>query len=219
RRGPGGRPFGPDDRRNPREPAAAPGPVDPSAPPAANNPPAEQRDGPERDRLILRRGGPRENLPPPEPGRKLTPSDVKSYPAMPLYDPHTLRTFFLEFDSADWEKELTEFHHTDVEVPATLIVDGKKFRDVGVNFRGASSFMMVGEGRKHSLGLTLDLKHKKQDLHGYQSLTLLNSHEDPSFLRAILYYQIAREYLPAPKANFVRVVINGESWGVYVNKQ
>jgi hypothetical protein len=33
----------------------------------------------------------------------------------------------------------------------------------------------------------------------------------------VLSYQIDREYLPAPKANFVRVVINGESWGIYVN--
>ena len=35
----------------------------------------------------------------------------------------------------------------------------------------------------------------------------------------MLYLDIAREYIPAPKANFVRVVINGESWGMYVNQQ
>src|SRR5205823_1761616 len=51
------------------------------------------------------------------------------------------------------------------------------------------------------------------------SLNLLNSHEDPTFLRSVLYLQAARDYIPAPKANFVRVVINGESWGIYVNAQ
>ena len=35
----------------------------------------------------------------------------------------------------------------------------------------------------------------------------------------MLYSHIARQYIPAPKANFVKVVINGESWGVYVNAQ
>jgi hypothetical protein len=30
---------------------------------------------------------------------------------------------------------------------------------------------------------------------------------------------MARSYLPALKANYVRVVINGESWGIYVNQQ
>ena len=35
----------------------------------------------------------------------------------------------------------------------------------------------------------------------------------------MLYLQAARDYLPAAKANWVRVVINGENWGVYVNVQ
>ena len=33
----------------------------------------------------------------------------------------------------------------------------------------------------------------------------------------MLYLQAAREYLPAAQANFVRVVINGEHWGIYSN--
>ena len=32
-------------------------------------------------------------------------------------------------------------------------------------------------------------------------------------------FDIARRYIPAPKANFAKVVVNGESWGVYVNAQ
>ena len=37
--------------------------------------------------------------------------------------------------------------------------------------------------------------------------------------RPPLFCDVAREYLPAPKANFVRVVVNGESWGLYVNTE
>jgi hypothetical protein len=50
-------------------------------------------------------------------------------------------------------------------------------------------------------------------------LNLLNLHEDASFLSTVLYSQIAREHIPAPRANFVKVVINGESWGIYCNVQ
>ena len=50
-------------------------------------------------------------------------------------------------------------------------------------------------------------------------MNLLNSHEDPSFLRSVLYSEVARDYIPTPKANFVRLVINGENWGIYVNAQ
>ena len=170
-----------------------------------------------------RRPGPRrganENAPAPGAGAKLAPGDVKSFGSESLYDPKTLRTLFLEFENTDWENELTDFYHTDVEVPAKLTVDGKVYRDVGVHFRGASSFFTVGEGWKRSLNLSLDFVHGNQRLGGYRTLNLLNSHGDPTYLHAVLYNQIAREYIAAPKANYVRVVINGESWGVYVNAQ
>jgi spore coat protein CotH len=161
-------------------------------------------------------GGPQEAI---QPGPKLTPAEVKSFTNAPLYDAATLRTFFLEFEDKDWEKQLMAFHRTDVDVPAKLTVDGKTYAGVGVHFHGASSFMMVGEGQKHSMVLAVNFEHPEQRLYGYRTLNLLNSHEDPSFLRTVLSQSIARQYLPAAKANFVRVVINGESWGIYANAQ
>lgn len=152
-------------------------------------------------------------------GPLLKPADVKTYTTEALYDPKVLRTLFITFENPDWEDELAFFYNTDVEVPATVIVDGKTYNEVGVHFRGQTSFKMVGDGQKRSLNLSFDDRHDKQQLLGYQTLNLLNSAADPTFLRAMLYMQIAREYLPAPKANYVRVVINGESWGVYVNLQ
>ena len=168
-------------------------------------------------------GGPRNRRGPgggsqstPQPGKKISPTEVKASDA-PFYDGKTLRTLFLEFENADWEKELSDFHETDVDVPAKLTVDGKTYPDVGVQFRGMSSYMMIGEGQKRSLNLSVDFVHKDQNVGGYRTLNLLNGHEDPTFLRPILFYDIAREYVPAPKANFVRVVINGENWGIYNN--
>src|SRR5688572_10240834 len=42
------------------------------------------------------------NRPPASPGVKLTSADVTQYADAPLYDPATLRTFFLEFEDAGW---------------------------------------------------------------------------------------------------------------------
>lgn len=84
-----------------------------------------------------RRGGfgpPGQSQQPATPGAKLSPAEVKLYPDAPVYDPGTLRTFFLEFEDADWEKELADFKDTDVEVPARLIVDGKTYPEVGGAF-------------------------------------------------------------------------------------
>jgi hypothetical protein len=156
----------------------------------------------------------------PEHGRPMSPSDVKSpYPSTPLYDMNTVRTIFIDFEGTDWEQELSTFYNTDVDVPATVIVDGKKYSDVGIHFRGNSSFRMVPEGYKRSLNLSFDYVHDKQDLRGYTTLNLLNSHEDPTYLRTVLSQEIARDYLPALKSNYVRVVINGEQWGIYVNNE
>jgi len=177
------------------------------------------RRGPGAPGPIGPRGDDFQNQRPPEPGPKLSPAEVKSFPDAPLYDLATLRTLFLEFENKDWEQELSDFYHTDVEVPATLTVDGKTYKDVGVHFRGASSFFTVAAGRKHSLNLSLDFANGDQRLYGHRTLNLLNSHVDPTFLRSVLYYEVARHYIPAPKANYVRVVINGESWAIYVNAQ
>lgn len=155
----------------------------------------------------------------PTPGAKVSKDEVKPAASSDLYDANTLRTLFLDFENADWEAELETFHGTDVEVPALLTVDGKTYPGVGVHFRGMSSYMMVSAGRKRSLNVSIDFTRDKQELNGVKTLNLLNSNGDGSFLSAVLYSHIARKHIAAPKANLVRVVINGEDWGVYVNQE
>jgi hypothetical protein len=164
-----------------------------------------------------RRGG--RGMTPGTPGRALKPADVKIYKDQPLYDPTVLRTLFLQFENPDWEQELAAFNNTDVEVPAVVTADGKVYKDVGVHFRGMSSFMMVPEGSKRSLNLSFDFVNDNQNFGGYRTLNLLNVNGDPTFVRAMLYSEIARAYVPAPKTNYMRVVINGESWGAYINAE
>lgn len=83
-------------------------------------------------------------------GAAITPADVKSYPNASFYDESVLRTLFFTFESSDWETELEAFHGTDVDVPATLVVDGKTYQDVGLHFRGMSSYSGVPQGLKRS---------------------------------------------------------------------
>jgi hypothetical protein len=98
-------------------------------------------------------------------------------------------------------------------------VDGRKYPNVGVSFRGASSFMMIPAGYKRSFNLTMDLADKDQRLYGQRSLNLLNANGDPSFMRSVLASHISRQYIPTPRVNHVKVAVNGESWGLYANAQ
>lgn len=170
-----------------------------------------------------RRGGPPRGFggvsPTSRPGKSIAEKDVRSYRKRGLYDESILRTFFVEFPNDDWEQELADFYRTDVNIPVTLRVDGKKYPNTGIAFRGNSSYFTLGEGQKRSFGLRLDYVDKKQDLYGYRTLNLLNAHADPSFMREVLYNHIARRYTTAPYANFVRLVVNGKSWGVFLNIQ
>ncbi|NQT84917.1 CotH kinase family protein, partial [bacterium] len=151
---------------------------------------------------------------------KLTPPTTGVIPPnTDLYDETTLRTLYLQFEDTDWYEELGDFYRTDVEVPADLIVDGMTYPGVGVRFRGNSSYFGTGQSRKKPFNISVDFTDEDQRLYGYRTLNLHNCHEDPSLLREVLYSQICREYTPALKANFVKLAINGENWGVYANVQ
>ena len=155
----------------------------------------------------------------PPPAKRLTPAQVQKYGNEPLYAPKVVRTVFLTFDTPTWEDELAVFKDSDVKVPATMSVDGKVLRDVGISFRGQTSFRMTSAGQKRSMNIDLDFRHKEQNFLGATRLTLMNAAGDPSFLRGVMYMHIARDYYPAFGENFVRVVINGENWGIYVSQQ
>ena len=136
-----------------------------------------------------------------------------------FYDELVLRTLYLRFPSEDWFEELADFYDTGVDVPASLVVDGRVFEGVGVRFRGNSSYRMTGDSLKKSFNLSVDHEVPDQRLYGYRTLNLLNANTDPSLVREVLFSHIAREYIGAPKANFVKLVVNGENWGIYVNVQ
>ena len=154
-----------------------------------------------------------------KPGPKVAIEDAKVYTDEKLYDQTTLRTFFFEFENSEWEQELASFKTTDVEVPAKLTVDGKEYPNVGVSFRGASSFFMIPEGLKRSLNVSIDFMDSEQRLLGYKSLNLLNANGDAAMMSSALYSYLSSQKIATPKVNYVKVVINGESWGVYVSSQ
>lgn len=193
----------------------------PGGPGGFGPPPGRESDrqgSRDADRRSRRRGPAQHDRPAARAGKKISPDDVPEITA-DLYAPSVLRTIFIDFENKDWEEELEAFHGSDVEVPATLTVDGQKYPGCGIHFRGMSSYMMVPTSYKRSLNISLDFINQDQRLQGYKTLNLLNNSGDDSLLSTVLYSHIARKHMPAPKANLVRVVINGENWGIYTNVQ
>ncbi|MEZ6197314.1 MAG: CotH kinase family protein [Planctomycetota bacterium] len=157
-------------------------------------------------------GGETKRVPGPDPKK------VARFPDRPLYDPTVVRTIFLDFPQADWFEELGDFWRSDVELPARLTMDDVVIPEVGVAFRGNTSFMTVA-GRKKPFAISVDFADGKARLGGYRTLNLLNAHTDPTYLREFLFSEISRRYTSAPQAGFVELVVNGERLGLYVNVQ
>ena len=63
----------------------------------------------------------------------------------------------------------------------------------------------------------MDYTYPDSAYQGYDKIKLSNVIQDPSFVREALSYEIARNYMPAGKANFAKLFINGEYWGLYTN--
>lgn len=151
-------------------------------------------------------------------GMTVRQDDVAKYPGRPLFDPDILRTVFVDLPNDDWFAELSDFYRTDVLVPATVTVDGTTYRDVGTGFRGNTSYMMA-QGKKKSWNLDFGFVDGEQRLLGANHLDLLNCNDDPSFLREALHGWIANQFVPAQRVALVRLVVNGEDFGVYAAAQ
>ncbi len=137
-----------------------------------------------------------------------------------LYDPTTYRTFYLTFAQSNWFTLLQQNYVSEVEIPGTLTVDGIALPNVGVRIRGNTSYTQLPAGsQKVGLNIKTDSFVPGQDLLGYDHINLNNGFHDPTFIREFLTYYIMRQYGPAPRCNFVRLYINNQFWGVYINVQ
>ena len=139
-------------------------------------------------------------------------------PTSGLYDQSIVRNFYLNFSQSNYWSLLTSNYSAHTDLPATLIVDGLVLDSVGVRFKGMTSYN-TGLSQKKSFNLSMDAFIDGQDLMGYNITNLNNCYQDPSFLREVFYQDQIRMHIPAAKSSFVRLFINGTSWGVYPNVQ
>ncbi|MCE2449928.1 MAG: CotH kinase family protein, partial [Candidatus Latescibacteria bacterium] len=104
----------------------------------------------------------------------------------------------LRFEPADWWDQLTANYGTGENILADLTVEGVTYPEVGVRFRGNTSYTRTGDSEKKSFNIELDFVDEDQDLMGYRTLNLHNAYLDPSFMREVLYFHEARNYVPTP---------------------
>jgi hypothetical protein len=98
----------------------------------------------------------------------------------------------------------------------SVVINGTTFLSCGVKYKGNSSYS--ASRAKNPLHIKLDY-NLNQDYHGYEDLKLSSGFGDPSMVREVLSYQIARQYMDAPLSNLAKVYINGAYYGIMANCQ
>ena len=137
-----------------------------------------------------------------------------------FYNESKLRKIYLEFSDSDYWSQLEANYDTDVYVKATLKYEDEVLIDVGVQFKGNTSYNKLSDAaEKMSFSIKTDLFVDGQDINGYSNLNLNNAYEDNSTIREVVYANLCRKHIPAPQANFVELYINNEYWGPYANVQ
>lgn len=140
-------------------------------------------------------------------------------PQTGFYAPETVEAVYLDFPQSNYWTQLGSNYASETLLPATLTYQGQVFDSVGVRFRGNTSYTTITSSLKKSFAVELNFVHPNQQLLGYQNLKFNNAHQDASFMREVLYCQLASAYTPIAKANYIQLYINQVSWGLYPNVQ
>jgi hypothetical protein len=140
-------------------------------------------------------------------------------PSTGLYDESLIKSIFLTFPQTNYWSLLQQNYVSKTDLPATMVIDGVTYDSVGVRFKGNTSYMGTGTSQKKSFNISMDYAHPDQDIDGYSTLNLNNAFDDASFMREWFYLHQIRKHIPAAKAAFSKLYINGANWGLYPNVQ
>lgn len=131
-----------------------------------------------------------------------------------LYDLNNVTTIDITFTQNNWDQILDTYYANgnDERLLATVVINGESFDSVGIKYKGNSTYN--ANNTKNPFNIKLD-EIINQDYDNYQVLKLSTGDKDPSFVREVLGYEVARKYMDAPQSNYARVTVNGTYIGLY----
>lgn len=135
-----------------------------------------------------------------------------------FYDIGTIQEIKIVFSQSNWDYMLDTAKAGDESylMAQTVTINGTVFDSVGVKYKGNSTYK--ANQTKNPWHIELDT-YKSQDYQGFKDIKLSNVAKDPSFLREVLSYEVARKYMVAPRSNYAVVYVNGSQIGLYSNSE
>jgi len=140
-----------------------------------------------------------------------------------FFDEDSIRDIYLEFYDPNYHSYLVNawYYNPDERIPATLTLNGTVYDSVGVRYKGNSTFCLPNDNSNSKVPYNIDFNYfiDSQKVLGYKKMKLANAWMDPTFVKDITASNIYRNYLPSGEANLVKLHVQGNYLGLYVNTE
>lgn len=136
--------------------------------------------------------------------------------AKDLYDNTFVHPIEMRFAQSNWAERLDSMRlYGDAMLLATVKIDGVEYQNVGVNYRGGT--VKMTNPKRNAFKIKLNHIDKNQNHQGHTQIYLSNTLRDPSMVREVLTSEILRKYMPAPRASYNNLLVNGANTGLFVH--
>ena len=140
-----------------------------------------------------------------------------------LFEEDSIREFYLDFYDPNYHNYLVNawYYNPDERIPAKLTINGVVYDSVGVRYKGNSTFCLPNDNLIPKVPYNIDVNYfiDTQEVLGYKKIKLANAWMDPTFMKDITASNIYKNYLPSGEANLVKLYVQGNYLGLYVNAE
>ena len=140
-----------------------------------------------------------------------------------LFEIDSLRTVELNFYNPSFHDSLVNgwYAESGLRMPASLKMGNVLLDSVAVRYKGNSTFFIAETNGIDKIPYNIDMNDyvSGQKLMGYKKVKLASALFDPTFVKEMTGYAIYRNYLPTPQANHMKLNVQGNYLGLYVNTE
>ena len=140
-----------------------------------------------------------------------------------MYDKDSVRDLYINFQDPNFHTVLVNsfFTNPSYRIPANITLNDVSFDSVGIRYKGNSTFCLPNDNGNPKVPFNIDMNYwiSGQKLLGYKKLKLANAWMDPTFAKEFAAAKIYREYLPSAEVNLLKLHVQGNYLGVYVNTE
>lgn len=140
-----------------------------------------------------------------------------------LYDQGSISEMNIQFYDANYHNTLVNsfFNYPAYRIPAVISLNGVSYDSVGVRYKGNSTFCLPNDEGNPKVPINLDANYwiSGQKIADYKKLKFANAWMDPTFAKEIAATNIYQKYMPSPEVNLLKVKVQGNYLGLYVNTE